>query len=183
LQSSGEQEAKNTSHQLQYNHLLKKYWLFTLSGKTIETSNNSKNYASRNFEIKGHQLEPKISYLFTKNASLDIFYEMQNKENKLGSNESLKQNRFGTSFNIASEKKLTLNGEFSWFDNKFVGDEFSPVAFQMLEGLQPGKNMTWRLLLQKNLTQYLDVNINYLGRKSETTQMVHTGNIQLRAYF
>ena len=104
LQSSGEQKAKNASHQLQYNHLLKKYWLFTLSGKTIETSNNSENYASRNFEIKGHQLEPKISYLFTKNASLDIFYEMQNKENKLGSNESLKQNRFGTSFNIASEK-------------------------------------------------------------------------------
>ncbi len=183
LQSSGEQEAKNASHQLQYDHLLKKYWLFTLSGKISETSNNSENYASRNFEIKGNQLEPKISYLFSKNASLDIFYERQNKENKLGDNESLRQNKFGTSFSFSSEKKLTMNGEFSWFDNKFIGDEFSPVAFQMLEGLQPGKNMTWRLLLQKNLTEYLDININYLGRKSETTNAIHTGNIQLRAYF
>ncbi|WP_395059911.1 hypothetical protein [Flavobacterium sp.] len=183
LQSSGEQEAKNASHQLQYDHLLKKYWLFTLSGKISETSNNSENYASRNFEIKGNQLEPKISYLFSKNASLDVFYERQNKDNKLGDNESLKQNKFGTSFSFSSEKKLTINGEFSWFDNKFIGDEFSPVAFQMLEGLQPGKNMTWRLLLQKNLTEYLDININYLGRKSETTNTIHTGNIQLRAYF
>ena len=108
---------------------------------------------------------------------------MQNKENKLGDNESLKQNKFGTSFSFSSQKKLTMNGEFSWFDNKFKGDEFSPVSFQMLEGLQPGKNLTWRLLLQKNLTQYLDININYLGRKSETTNTIHTGNIQLRAYF
>jgi hypothetical protein len=183
LQSSGEQEAKNTSHQLQYDHLLKKYWLFTLSGKTFATSNTSENYASRNFEIKGNQLGPKISYLFSKNASLDIFYEMQNKENKLGDKESLKQNKFGTSFSFSSQKKLTLNGEFSLFNNKFIGNEFSPVSFQMLEGLQPGKNMTWRLLLQKNLTEYLDININYLGRKSETINTVHTGNIQLRAYF
>ncbi|MEO8235789.1 MAG: hypothetical protein ABI549_10285 [Flavobacterium sp.] len=183
LQSSGEQEAKNTSHQLQYDHLLKKYWLFTLSGKIFATSNTSENYASRNFEIKGNQLGPKISYLFSKNASLDIFYEMQNKENKLGDKESLKQNKFGTSFSFSSQNKLTLNGEFSLFNNKFIGNEFSPVSFQMLEGLQPGKNMTWRLLLQKNLTEYLDININYLGRKSETINTVHTGNIQLRAYF
>jgi hypothetical protein len=49
--------------------------------------------------------------------------------------------------------------------------------------LQPGRNMTWRLLLQKNLTQYLDININYQARKSETSQTIHNGNIQLRAYF
>lgn len=58
----------------------------------------------------------------------------------------------------------------------------SAVGFQMLEGLQPGKNQTWRLLLQKNLTQYLDVNINYQGRNSETSKTIHTGNVQLRAF-
>ena len=89
----------------------------------------------------------------------------------------------GTSFSYASEKKLTVNGEFSLYENTFTGDPNSPVAFQMLEGLQPGRNMTWRLLLQKNLTQYLDININYQARKSETSQTIHNGNIQLRAYF
>jgi hypothetical protein len=53
----------------------------------------------------------------------------------------------------------------------------------MLEGLQAGKNNTWRLLLQKNLTQYLDININYQGRKSDTSATIHTGNVQLRAFF
>ncbi|HPJ09310.1 MAG TPA: hypothetical protein PLS51_01670, partial [Flavobacterium sp.] len=68
-------------------------------------------------------------------------------------------------------------------ENKFTGNSLSPVAFQMLEGLQPGQNLTWRLLVQKNLTQYLDVNLSYQGRKSETSQTIHTGSVQLRAYF
>jgi hypothetical protein len=128
-------------------------------------------------------MNPKISYLFNKNASWDLFYEYQAKNNLVGNSEKLLQNRFGTSFSYASENKFTMNGEISFYDNNFIGDSLSPVAFQMLEGLQPGKNMTWRFLLQKNLTQFLDVNINYQGRKTETSQTIHTGNIQLRAYF
>ncbi|HQW68883.1 MAG TPA: hypothetical protein PLH25_04385, partial [Flavobacterium sp.] len=183
LLSVGSQESKNKSHQLQYIHLLKKSWLFNLNSKTIKTELASENYASKNFEVIGYQLSPKISYLFNKNTSLDIFYEYQNKENQLGVGETLLQNRFGTSFSYAGEKKFTMNGEFSLYQNKFDGDALSPVAFQMLEGLQPGQNLTWRLLLQKNLTEFLDININYLGRKTETSQTIHTGNVQLRAYF
>ncbi|PZQ90932.1 MAG: hypothetical protein DI548_02755, partial [Flavobacterium johnsoniae] len=89
----------------------------------------------------------------------------------------------GTSFTYSSEKKFTMNGEFSLYKNDFSGDALSPVAYQMLEGLQPGQNLTWRLLLQKNLTQFLDVNVNYEGRKSEESKAIHTGSVQLRAYF
>jgi hypothetical protein len=183
VQSSGQQESKSESHQLQYAHLLKKTWLMNVSGKSFGSEINSENYASRNFIIKGYQVEPKISYLFSKNVSLDIFYELQRKNNKIGEKEVLLQNRLGTSFNYAGEKRFTLNGEFSYYDNQFQGNPFSPVAFQMLEGLQAGKNLTWRLLAQKNLTQFLDININYQGRKTELSQTIHTGNIQLRAYF
>jgi len=183
LLSIGSQESKNNSHQLQYAHLVQKTWLFSLASKTVFTSLYSENYSGKNFEVKAYEINPKISYLFNKNASWDIFYEYQNKKNQLGDSEKLLQNRFGTSFSYASEKKLTMNGEFSLYQNKFTGDAQSPVAFQMLEGLQPGKNMTWRLLVQKNLTEFLDININYQGRKTETSQTIHTGNVQLRAYF
>ena len=183
LLSAGSQESKNRSHQLQYNHLVDKSWLFSFSSKTIETSLASENYASKNFEVLGYQINPKISYLFSKNASWDIFYEYQIKENQLGTLDKLLQSRFGTSFSYASDKRFTVNGEISFYQNQFTGDALSPVAFQMLEGLQPGKNSTWRLLLQKNLTEFLDVNINYQGRKSESSHAIHTGNVQLRAFF
>jgi hypothetical protein len=183
LLSIGSQEAKNSSNQLQYNHLYKKSWLFSLFSNTINTAAKSENFTEKNYEIKGYHLAPKISYLFSKNTSWDLFYELQNKKNKIGDLETLVQNRFGTSFSFAGENKLTLNGELSFYQNKFKGNEFSSVGFQMLEGLQAGQNLTWKLIMQKNLTKYLDLNLNYQGRKSETNTAVHTGTIQLRAYF
>jgi len=183
LLSVGSQETNNLSHQLQYAHLYQKSWLFSMALQTSKTETAVEDYASRNYRITGNKLSPKISYLFSQNASWDVFYELQNKDNHIGEMEVLKQTRVGTSFSYNSTKKLTMNGEFSLYENKFTGNELTPAAFQMLEGLQPGQNMTWRLLVQKNLTQYLDVNVNYQGRKSETSDTIHTGSIQLRAYF
>ncbi|MBF4493797.1 hypothetical protein IR010_14710 [Flavobacterium sp. MR2016-29] len=183
LLSVGSQNVENSSHQLQYTHLYQKSWLFNFFTKTINTNLVSEDFVEKNYDLKGYQIAPKISYLFSKNTSLDFFYEFQNKENQIGNLETLVQNRLGTSFSFAGEKKVTLNGEFSFYENKFTGNEFSSVGFQMLEGLQAGQNLVWKLLLQKNITQFLDINLNYQGRKSETGKTVHTGNVQLRAYF
>ncbi|HBK82086.1 MAG TPA: hypothetical protein DDZ41_00565, partial [Flavobacterium sp.] len=183
LLSVGTIENEVLSNQLQYQHLVKKTWLFSISGKTINNKAFSENYTSRNFNIKGFQAEQKISYLFSKNAVWDVFYEIQNKSNQMANFEKLQQNHYGTSFTYNSEKGFSINGEFSYFNNLFSGNSLSAVGFQLLEGLQAGKNQTWRLMLQKNLTSYLDININYQGRKSETSEAIHTGNVQLRAFF
>jgi hypothetical protein len=183
LLSIGSQDVRNNSHQLQYTHLYQKSWLFNFFTKSIKTTLFSEDFTEKNYDLEGYQIAPKISYLFSKNTSLDFFYELQNKKNQIGSLETLSQNRLGTSFSYAGEKKVTVSGEFSFYENEFTGNEFSSVGFQMLEGLQAGKNLVWKLLLQKNITQFLDINLNYQGRKSETGNTIHTGNVQLRAYF
>jgi hypothetical protein len=183
LLSVGSQDSKVLSHQMQYAHLIQKLWLLSLSTQTSETTTVSDTYASKNYEIEGYLIGPKVSYIFSRNASWDVFYEYQNKENRIGALETLYQQRVGTSFSYASEKGFTASGEFSLYKNDFTGEETSAAAYQMLQGLQSGQNTTWRLLLQKNLTQFLDININYQGRKSETSGAIHTGSVQLRAYF
>ena len=183
LLSIGSQENKTKSHQIQYAHLLNKSWLFNVNSEFSGSESISDNYATRNFELKIYTIEPKISYLFSNDKSVSFFYEIKNKENTINLMETLKQQRLGFSFNYSSNSKFTANGEFSLYNNDFTGNSLSPVAFQMLEGLQSGKNSTWRLLLQKNLTEYLDININYQGRKSDASKTIHTGNVQLRAFF
>jgi hypothetical protein len=183
LLNFGSQENYLKSHQLQYVHLVKKFWLFQLQTNTSNSESISDSYASRNFNIDGIEVAPKVSYIFSKNASWDIFYENSSKENTLGDLESLKQNQFGTSFNWNTEKGFSMNGIYTYINNNFTGSTSSPVGFQLLEGLQNGKNSTWQLLFQKNITQFLDVSINYNGRKSETSKTIHTGTVQLRAFF
>jgi len=183
LLSVGSVSNKTSSHQLQYQHLFSNIWLLSLNTRSVITQTSSENYSAQNFKIETYAIFPKISYLFTKNTNLDAFYEFQNKKNAVGDLEHLEQHRLGLSFSLSSNKGFISTGEFSLYKNNFRGNSLSPVAYQILEGLQAGQNLTWRLLVQKNLTQYLDLSLNYEGRKSENSKTIHTGNVQLRAFF
>ena len=78
---------------------------------------------------------------------------------------------------------MQINAEINLFLNDFEGNQNSPVSYQMLEGLQSGKNYTWSLGYLKKMNSFLNLTVNYLGRKSEKSNTIHTGSIQLRAHF
>ena len=143
----------------------------------------SENYASRNYTFEETRFNPKLSYLFNDNSSFDIFYQYEDKTNTIGDLEALEQQKYGASFTLNNKEKGALNGEFNFLSNRFEGSAGTPVAYQMLEGLQPGKNFTWTLLAQKKLTNFLDLNFSYFGRKTESSKTIHTGSFQLKAYF
>jgi len=183
LLNIGALENGTVQNQLQYAHLIKQYWLVNGSFSSGNATSKSDTYSSKNYELKIYSAEPKLTYLLDTNCSFSVFYEYKFKENQINTFDKLQQQKAGLSFNYLSEKAFTVNAGYSLYSNSFTGNAQSPVGFAMLEGLLPGKNSTWNLLLQKKLTQYLDLNINYLGRKSEGIKVIHTGSVQLRAYF
>lgn len=183
LLAVGLQRNRMKSHQINFNHKFWESWLLHLEGAFGTNENLSENFVSRNFLLDKVEFNPKLSYLFSRHARFDVFYGLVNQDNQLGELESLQQQTLGFSFAYTNAEKISINGEFNYIDNNFDGSPFSPVAYQMLEGLQPGTNFTWQLLFQKRITKYLDANFSYFGRKSETTKTVHTGSVQLRAYF
>ena len=181
--SIGLLESTLQSHQVHFSHKFWESWLLGLKGSVGNNENFSENFESRNFELDLVSYSPKISYFLNSQTRFDIYYQSLEKENLLGDNEKLEQQKIGFSFAYTPTQKGSINGEFNYIDNKFTGSPFSPVAYQILEGLQPGTNFTWQLLLQKKITKYLDANLSYFGRKSENTKTIHTGSIQLRAFF
>ena len=183
LQSLGLQSSKLESHQLNFTHKFGKNWLLIAKGASGTNQSISENFQARNYALETFEVNPKISYLLNSQTRFDIFYNNTSKENTINGLEELNQQRLGASFAYANAEKISINGEFSFIENGFSGNAFSPVAYQMLEGLQPGNNYTWRLLFQKRITKYLDANLNYNGRKSQASNTVHTGNLQLRAFF
>jgi len=183
LLSTGLQQNKLQSHQVNFNHKFEESWLVTLQNQLNQNISDSENYENRNYEINAVLLNPELSYLLSQSTRFDVFYQFQQQDNQLGEMEQLQQNKLGTSFTFNNAQKYSFTGEFNYIYNKFDGSAFSPVAYQMLQGLQPNKNFTWSLLAQKKLTDYLDLNLSYFGRKSENSNTIHTGSVQLRAYF
>jgi hypothetical protein len=170
------------SHQLNFNHKFEESWLITLQSSFDTNESISENFASKNYNFDETRLNPKLSYLFN-DSRFDVFYQHASKENTIGNLESLKQQKYGVSFSLSNKGKNAINGEFNYISNTFNGNANTPVSYQMLEGLQPGKNFTWSLLAQKKLTGFLDLNLTYFGRKTETSKTIHTGTVQLKAYF
>lgn len=183
LLSTGLQENRLKSHQLDFTHKVGESWLFNLKNQLNRTESFSENFETRNYRIEGFLINPKISYLLSDRTRFDVFYQFDSQANELGELETLRQQKLGASFSFNNAQKYSISGEFNYIFNQFEGNPFSPVAYQMLQGLQPEKNYTWTLLAQKKLTEYLDLNLSYFGRKSEGSRTIHTGSVQLRAYF
>lgn len=178
----GLQENSNVLHELKFIHKFQESWLLTMIQNLNSSESFSDQFENRNFDIEGFTLNPKLTYLLG-DKRFDVFYELASKENQLGEAEALDQQTLGVSFTLNNAQKYSINGEINYIQNKFEGSTFSPVAYQMLEGLLPNNNFTWSLFLQKKITDFLDLNLTYFGRKSENLSAIHTGSVQLRAFF
>ena len=179
----GNQENSISLHQLDYAHKFANFWLIDLTGKLTNNDLTTENFDDRNYEINSYEIEPKISFLYSQNNRFSAFYHFKNKQNNIQNLEQLQQQKFGLEYFYMGENSNQISANVTIFLNDFTGNANSPVAYQMLEGLQAGKNYTWNVLFNKKLNSFLNLQLNYLGRKSENSKTIHTGNVQLRAVF
>lgn len=183
LYSIGKQENNTTLHQIEFLHKLTKFWLFNFKVSTSKDYLITENFTNQNYQINGKEVSPKFTFLYNKDHRLSFFYHYKNKENIVLNFETLEQQNLGLSYNRIFKKKNLFAAEINLFSNDFNGNQNSPVAYQMLEGLQPGKNYTWSIIYQQKINSFLNLNFNYLGRKSERSTTIHNGSIQLKAIF
>ncbi|MEE9407892.1 MAG: hypothetical protein V3V28_07440 [Polaribacter sp.] len=179
----GSQENDIKLHQIDFAHKFATFWVLDLMGKFSKNNLETENFNNRNYNIDAKEIQPKISFLYNENNRLTAFYHYKNKQNSLQDFEMLNQQKFGLEYFYINSKKNQISANVNVFLNDFTGNVNSPVAYQMLEGLQDGKNYTWSLLFNQKLNSFLNLNLNYLGRKSENSKTIHTGSIQLKAFF
>lgn len=179
----GTQENKLENHQIDVAHKFANFWLFEAMVKKGRNNLDTENFNNRNYRIKTEEIAPKISFLYNKNNRFSAFYHFKNKVNTLINFEKLQQQKVGLEYFYIGRKKNQVSANFNLFVNSFKGNTNTPVAYQMLEGLQAGNNYTWNLLFNRKLNDFLHLNISYLGRKSELSKAIHTGSVQLRATF
>lgn len=150
----------------------------TLSNK----ENRSEFFDTRNYTIESKEVEPKFIYQPSVKFRLTLLGIYAEKVNTDGSERSY--NRTASAelrFNEAGKGTFSLSA--SYIDILFNAPQNTSLAFEMLDGLSAGGNITWNVLWQRNLGNNLQLNLNYGGRKSQDLRVIHTGGMQVRAFF
>lgn len=145
-------------------------------------SNNSELFTNRNFEIESFEIEPKISYQPGVVFRVSILGSYSDKNNLLGVERSFSRT-IGTEMQYSKAAKGTMTVDIRYISIDFNSGSNNALSFEMLEGLQAGGNTTWSFNLQRNLSKVLQLSVNYSGRKSDNISTIHTGGMQLRAFF
>ncbi|MFC2115450.1 hypothetical protein ACFLTU_03195 [Bacteroidota bacterium] len=109
-------------------------------------------------------------------------YGYKNQVNRLDVQQSDEHN-LGTEFRYSILNKGIITWRMNYVHLRYNDDPNSPAGYEMLQGLMPGNNGTWTVLMQRSITGGIELNLEYSGRVSQNQAVIHTGGLQVRANF
>lgn len=174
----------NYTHEFRWRLNFLKSWSLLSSNSTGIKAYYSQFFKARNYKIEFYDMEQKLNFQPSTAFRFSVIYKYTSKQN-------INENAFQkalindyaieTRFNQSDKGSFNLRADFLTIAYNDI--ESSPVAYEMLNALKPGYNYTWTISYQRNLTGNIQISINYDGRKTPNSNIVHIGGAQVRAFF
>lgn len=140
---------------------------------------------NKNYRIHQESVEPKISWLLINNQlRLQLGYKYDVKQNsKWFGNEKATMNNFNLEAQYNVITTGSIRSQITYADLHYIGMSNTSLSYTMLEGLQNGKNILWKISFDKQVSKNIEMSIQYEGRKPSGTPAIHTGRATVRAIF
>jgi len=186
LLTNGYETRENTTHEWRWRWNVTKSWSLNSINVFGIKSNESAFLTTRNYKIEAYDLEQKLSYQPNTAFRISVLYKHNKKQNIiLEGFQKAELNDLGLEFKFNQVEKGSLTGKADFINITYNDalNQNTPIAYEMLNALKTGYNYTWELSYQRNLSNNIQVSINYSGRKSPDSKIVNIGGAQVRAFF
>lgn len=146
----------------------------------------AETFETRNFDIDFWEVNPKINFQFSRKFRLSTGYVFKNREN---SNPGGEQDATVRVHKLVFDSRWNLkdrNNLFTKLELGSLAQEGEPgfsAEYELREGLQPGFNAIWQAFITFYVLDNVELSLNYDGRAAIETPVIHTGRIQVRAFF
>lgn len=148
------------------------------------SESNSDFLAGRKYAINKQKVVPEFVWQPNTNFRFSTRYGYSSKLNTGGDmGEEATIHEIIGNWRVSKASSLSLDAVIKYSDIEYDGDVNTPVAYEMLEALQPGQNYSWNLIMQKKILLGLQLSVSYEGRKSEGNNAIHIGRMQVSALF
>lgn len=140
--------------------------------------------AGRNYAIRGFTVKPELTWQPNTRYRLvmDFRYTERNNSDDLGG-ERAEILELGISGKLGSLEKGSIEARVALLNIGYTGAGQGALTFAMLEGLTAGRNATWGLDLRRNVVKNLQLTVRYDGRTGALGNTIHSGGLQVRAFF
>ncbi len=150
-----------------------------------ELSNSSDFLDSRNFDLIVRSYKPSVTWQPSTSFRVIGSYEHRRKNNTLpeSAGERSVADDWSLDATFSRPAQGNFNARISLIDIAFEGEENSFLGYTLLDALRPGTNFTANVNWQHQIAKALQLTVQYFGRKSQSADFVHTGTVQLTAFF
>ncbi len=178
----GKSQTYNKSNQLSIRYRISKRIMTSNELTSRIKKSQSEELRNKNYNIQSSMIKQKLEWTPTLKSSINGHYSYAEKKNTY-SFQRLFSHKAGLQSTHSIGQGSQINLEFDYIKNKYNGEANNSVGYILLEGLQPGDNQTWRIIIQKQWESGIQLNITYEGRKSEQSNTIHNGNMEIKANF
>jgi len=188
LLSNGFDRRLHTFNKVKLRWNLTKKHSFKLEAIVGRKKTESDYSQNRTFNIDYQEVKPVYSFQPNSKLRVSLNGKYALKINGIepvvgGEKEVAEIKDIGIEFRVSQPKKGSLLGRFNFINIAYNASNNTSLAYEMLEGLKVGNNFTMGLTYQRKVAKNLQLNFNYNGRKSEDNSMIHSGGMELRAFF
>ncbi len=178
----GTQRQRVEQYRLRTKHAFKSSFVWQQNFIIGQNAHFSENYQQKNYRLQIKAVEEGLQMGDGVKNKFYTYYEFKDKTNWSGT-EKLKMHKLGLRYTHFNLKQNRFHADLQWVKNDLSGNSQTAVAYQMLEALQPGNNVVLNILYRQKVSAYLDLNLSYGMRLSQSHPAVHTGGIQLKMIF
>jgi hypothetical protein len=147
-------------------------------------ASRSQYFTDRDYYILYYELQPKFNYQPTTAFRATVSFTYSDKKNSTefgGQHATIQDYGAELKYNVLNKGSLNLKADYIQIG--FNGTQNTSLAFEMLDALKVGQNITWGVVYQRNLSNNLQLSLTYDGRYSQGAKVINTGGAQVRAYF
>lgn len=155
-------------------------------GAVVQLINGKRAYYSqilttRNYTYLFYSAEPQLQFTSSNN---NIGAALIGKYYKATADTLTSENlEAGFEIRLSKAAKGSFTGNFRLVNIAFNGDAASPLGYELMKGLLPGKNYTWTIVYQQRISGNIQMDVSYDGRKSENSTIIHIGRVMVRYLF
>lgn len=173
-----------SGHRMETLWYVRKFLSLRLDGGISAKSLVSGFAGNDDYRVDQYEAETGAEYTWRTRLRTAVKYNYsrrQNAESLGGERADMHEARWDFKFSLVG--KSTVVADFRFVNIAYNGDPNSTKTYEILQGLKPGRNYLWNARYEQKLGGNIQLTLQYEGRQTGDSRVIHTGRAQIRALF